>query len=109
MNGCNKDDAYKLFFSSLANINRLKIINTLRRGKKNVGEVCKLTGFEQTMVSHNLRRLEKCGMVFCEQKGKHRYYAVNKETIMPLLKMIDKHMEKYCCHVLNEKKGGNKK
>ena len=92
--------AYKLFFSSLANTNRLAIINVLRVKKNNVGEICQKTGFEQTMVSHNLKRLEKCGMVLSKQKGKHRYYSVNQETIKPLLGMIDKHMKQYCCKII---------
>lgn len=94
-------DTYKLFFGSLANPNRLQIITVLRRGKKNVTEICTATGFEQTMVSHNLKRLERCGMVFAEQRGKHRYYRVNTESITTILALIDKHMEKYCVHVLH--------
>ncbi|MBU0460345.1 MAG: metalloregulator ArsR/SmtB family transcription factor [Nanoarchaeota archaeon] len=101
---CKKDGAYKIFFSSLANENRLKIINTLRHGNKSVSEICQTTGFEQTMVSHNLKRLERCGMVFSEQNGKFRYYSVNRQTIKPLLEMIDKHMKKYCCKILKGKR-----
>lgn len=92
--------AYKIFFGSLANANRLNILNALRSGKKCVNEICQKTGFEQTMVSHNLKRLERCGMVFAEQQGKHRYYQVNEKTIRPLLEMIDAHMEKYCCKII---------
>ncbi|MBI2147799.1 helix-turn-helix transcriptional regulator [Candidatus Woesearchaeota archaeon] len=90
---------YQLFFGSLANPNRLQIINTLRQGKKsgkNVTEICAATGFEQTMVSHNLKRLERCGMLFAEQRGKRRYYTLNKTTIRPLLELIDHHMDNYC-------------
>jgi DNA-binding transcriptional ArsR family regulator len=96
------DPAYKLFFGSLANKNRLKIINTLRKSKKCVNEICQATNFEQTMVSHNLKRLERCGMVFVKQEGKHRYYSLNQETIKPLLEMIDAHMKKYCCKIVGE-------
>ncbi|MBT4935643.1 winged helix-turn-helix transcriptional regulator [Candidatus Woesearchaeota archaeon] len=94
------NSAYELFFGSLSNPNRLEIINTLRTKSMCVTEVCEKTGFEQTMVSHNLKRLEKCGMVFVEQKGKHRYYSVNKKTITPLLSLIDAHMKKYCCKIV---------
>ena len=96
----NDEAAYKLFFGSLANVNRLAIINILRQAKKNVSEICQATGFEQTMVSHNLKRLERCGMVFAEQLGKHHYYSVNRESITRIMALIDKHMEKYCIHVL---------
>ena len=92
--------AYDIFFGSLANPNRLQILITLRNGKKNVSEICTHTGFEQTMVSHNLKRLERCGMVFVEQQGKHRYYSLNQKTIKPLMALIDKHMGQYCIHLL---------
>ncbi len=96
-----QNETYHLFFGSLANPNRLRIINVLRHGKKNVTEICQATGFEQTMVSHNLKRLERCGMVFAEQQGKHRYYRVNQESITKIMALIDKHMEQYCVHVLH--------
>ena len=101
---CQEYAPYKLFFSSLANTNRLAIVNTLRSGKKTVSEICKTTNFEQTMVSHNLKRLEHCGMVFGKQEGKFRYYSVNQNTIQPLLKMIDSHIKKYCCKILEGKR-----
>ena len=101
---CNPHAAYGLFFGSLANSNRFRIINALRNGKKNVTEICELTGFEQTMVSHNLKRLEHCGMVFSEREGKCCYYRVNEKTIKPLLKLIDAHIEKYCCKIVEGKR-----
>ena len=95
---------YKFFFGALANPNRLQIINVLRKGEKNVGEICKETGFEQTMVSHNLKVLEHHGMVFMEKRGKYRYYSVNEKTIQPLMKFIDAHMKEYCCKILEGEK-----
>lgn len=91
---------YEIFFTSLANPNRLQIIMSLREGDKNVTEICSHTGFEQTMVSHNLKRLERCGMVFAERKGKSKYYSLNQETIKPLIKMIDSHVSNYCCKLM---------
>ena len=94
---------YRLFFGSLANPNRLKIVNLLReQGELNVSQICELTTFEQTMVSHNLKRLETCGMVHKRSEGKHRFYSINKESIAPLMKLIDTHMHKYCEHVLSK-------
>ncbi len=92
---------YKFFFGALANPNRLQIINVLRQGSKNVGEICDETGFEQTMVSHNLKTLEHHGMVFMKKKGKYRYYTLNKKTIQPLMKSIDEHMKEYCCKIID--------
>ena len=90
------DKAYRLYFGTLKNENRLKIINLLRNGVKNVSEICEKLGFNQTTVSHNLRILERCGFVFMKKKGKCRYYSLNEKTIKPLMKLIDQHMHKYC-------------
>ena len=90
------EKAYKVFFGTLANKNRLKIINLLREGAKCVNEIYKELKFNQTTVSHNLKRLERCGFVFVNKKGKHRYYSLNKQTIKPLMSLIDEHMCEYC-------------
>lgn len=92
--------AYKLFFGTLANINRVKIINSLRKNPLNVTEICKLTKFNQTTVSHNLKTLQTCGFVFSERKGKHIFYSLNKKTIKPLMEMIDNHMRGFCEHLV---------
>lgn len=92
--------AYKLFFGTLANDSRLKILNSLRRESKNVSEICTETGFEQSLVSHNLKLLEYHGMVFKEKKGKFRYYKLNNQTIAPLIDLIEVHMKQYCCKIL---------
>lgn len=87
---------YKLFFGTLANNQRLEIINLLRRSSKNVTQICKELKFNQTTVSHNLAILKKCSFVFVEKNGKERVYSLNKETIKPLMEIIDEHTSKFC-------------
>ena len=99
-------EAYKIFFGTLVSESRLKIINLLRQEKKNVSEIMKELKMDQTAVSHDLARLKKCGFVNSEIKGKFRYYKLNKETINPLMEIIDKHMSQYCIHILRTMKGG---
>ena len=94
------DSAYKLFFGTLANLNRIKIINSLRNDSKNVSEICNETKFNQTTVSHNLKRLQTCGFVFSKREGKCIYYSLNKKTIKPLMELIDKHMNSFCEHLV---------
>ncbi|MEX2017299.1 MAG: metalloregulator ArsR/SmtB family transcription factor [Candidatus Pacearchaeota archaeon] len=96
-------DAYKIFFGTMVSESRLKIINLLRKGKKNVSEITDELKMNQTAVSHDLARLKKCGFVNAEINGKFRYYKLNKETIKPLIELIDKHMSLYCIHILNGK------
>ena len=101
---CLQDAAYELFFTSLSNPNRLKILNELRKKRMNVSEICKKTGFEQTMVSHNLKRLEHCGMIFSQKEGRFKYFQVNEESILPILNLIDKHMNQFCCKIIERSK-----
>ncbi len=102
--GVSKDllyDAYKLFFGSLTSHHRLRIINELRKKPMNVSELIERLGLEQSVVSHNLKRLRTCGFVSIERQGKYRVYSLNKETIVPLMEIIDKHMSKFCLHIVS--------
>ena len=96
--------AYKLFFGSLSSQSRLRIINLLRKGPKNVLEIQRKLKLEQTTVSHDLQRLKKCGFVSTEKKGKYRYYSLNGKTINPLMLIIDKHMDEYCKNIIAKKR-----
>ncbi|MBR9706680.1 helix-turn-helix transcriptional regulator [Candidatus Pacearchaeota archaeon] len=95
--------AYKLFFGTLMSQNRLKILNYLRTGPKNVSQIHEKIKTERTNISHDLRRLKKCGFVNVKVEGKFRYYSLNEETILPLLNIIDNHMEKYCMKIISKK------
>ncbi|MBI2632513.1 helix-turn-helix transcriptional regulator [Candidatus Pacearchaeota archaeon] len=95
-------DAYKIFFGTLVSEHRLRIINLLRKGKKNVSEIIEELKMDQTAVSHNLARLKQCGFVISEIEGKYRFYKLNEETIKPLMHLIDKHMAQYCIHILHQ-------
>ena len=101
--------AYKIFLGTLVSEPRLKIINMLRRGRKNVSQISKELKMDQTSVSHNLRRLKTCGFVKPEIDKKFRYYRLNEKTIKPLMGLIDKHMSQHCVHILRNKKEGDKK
>ena len=90
------EEAHKIFLETLSNETRLGILLSLGKKSLNVTQICQSTGLNQTTISHNLSRLEKCGFVQVEQEGKYRIYSVNKETINPLLKLMNQHMKKYC-------------
>lgn len=98
--------AYKIFFGTLVSEQRLKIINLLRKERKNVSEIMDALKMDQTILSHNLARLKLCGFVTSEVDGKFRYYKLNERTIKPLMEIIEKHMSQYCIHILRAMKGG---
>ena len=87
---------YKPFFHTLASKTRLEIIFALRKARMNVSELTKKLPYKQSTISHNLKRLISCHFVEVEQNGQFRYYSLNKKTIEPLLKIIDKHVERFC-------------
>lgn len=100
---------YKLFFGTLANNQRLEIINLLRKSPRNVTQICRELEFNQTTVSHHLAVLKKCSFVFAEKNGKERVYSLNKKTIQPLMELIDSHTEEFCkylCGCKTESKRG---
>lgn len=73
------------------------MIHFLQRfGSQNVSEILEGTRLEQTLVSHNLKRLLDCHFVEVKQNGKERVYSLNRKTIKPLLKLMDKHVNTYC-------------
>jgi DNA-binding transcriptional ArsR family regulator len=96
--------AYKIFFGTLVSESRLRTINLLRKGRKNVSEIMHELDMDQTSVSHDLARLKKCGFVLVESEGKFRYYRLNEETIQPMMDIIEKHMAGNCIHILREMK-----
>lgn len=90
-----KEISYKLFFRAFSNKTRFKIINLLRKGPRNVTQICKELGFEQSRVSHNLKCLVDCGFVHNGYDGKNRVYSLDKKHILPILKKMDEHIKSY--------------
>ena len=97
--------AYKIFFGTLVSESRLKMINLLRKGKKNVSEIMRELKMDQTSASHDLSRLRRCGFVNVEIDGKYRYYKLDEQNIKPLMNLIEKHMLQNCIHILKGMKG----
>ncbi|HED05534.1 MAG TPA: ArsR family transcriptional regulator [Ignavibacteria bacterium] len=98
---------HRLFFKAFSNQTRMEIISLLRTAPLTVTEICEKTGFEQSRVSHNLRCLENCGFVEVAKEGNFRIYSLNKETIIPIINLFEKHIQKYseklnCCEVIKD-------
>lgn len=86
---------YASFFDTLGNESRISILNALRSGPKNVGQIVEATGLEQTCASHCLRKLERNGFVTVRREGKYRIYALERKTIEPLMALIHAHIRTY--------------
>ena len=100
-----KDSTYHHFFMNLANPLKINIILDLRDREKSVTELSKSLKVEQSKISHALSSLRCCNIVKVKQKGKKRIYYLNKNTIIPMLRLIDKHADTYCkskCNLLKK-------
>ncbi|MBI2672070.1 winged helix-turn-helix transcriptional regulator [Candidatus Woesearchaeota archaeon] len=89
------NNLHKLFFKAFSNQTRLEIIQLLKKEPLTVTKICDKTGFEQSRVSHNIKCLEHCGFVKATQNGNFREYALDKETIIPVIDLFEKHIQKY--------------
>lgn len=91
-----KCNSYDTFFDTVSNRTRINIIQSLMHSGKCVNDISFDIEEEQSKVSHNLRKLMECNFLEVQQRGKQRIYSLNKETIVPILKLVDKHVSKYC-------------
>ena len=96
---------YHIFFSKLANPLKVEIISALKQKPYTVKLLSKKLKIEQSKLSHALISLRCCRIVHVKKKGKERLYSLNKQTIIPILKLIDKHEKKYCkcCYAMRGK------
>ena len=103
-----KNNSYHIFFNNLANPLKIEIIGSLKKTSKSVKELVKELNVEQSKVSHALSALKKCNIVNVIQDGKKRIYSLNKNTIVPMLKLIDRHSKMHCdckCCTMKDCKG----
>lgn len=88
--------SYTSFFATISKPIRLKIIYLLKERPMNVSEICTHLNEEQSKVSHNLRCLARCQLIYSYADGRNRIYSVNKDIITPLTALVEKHISKCC-------------
>ncbi len=93
--------AYNIIFETLANQNRINILESLMKKEKTVNELTNELKIDQTTISHNLKRLKITGFVKDEKKGKNKVYSANKEAVNPLIKFVNNHMACNCQALCN--------
>ena len=89
------------FFSALANPTRLAIIEKLMDREMSVSELAETLSLEQSMISHNLKLLERCNLVFSETRGRRKIVTANADTLGALLSLVERHGERHCEHYGN--------
>ncbi|MGI0079118.1 MAG: ArsR/SmtB family transcription factor [Nitrososphaerales archaeon] len=92
---------YGLFFQALANPIRIRIVQFLKDAKtgSSVSKICGELKLEQSQVSHALRCLAFCGIVTSLREGKSMIYKLNGKTMVPMLDLVEAHVEKYASNL----------
>lgn len=76
-------------FKALGDENRLKLLNELKDGEKNAGELLESLSVTQPTLSHHMKILCDSGIVDARRDGKWTYYSVSKEGKKELLDIIE--------------------
>jgi DNA-binding transcriptional ArsR family regulator len=75
-------------FQTLADPTRRRIVETLRDGEQQVGDVVAKAGVHQSGVSRHLRILHESGFVSMRPDGQRRLYALRPEPFRELEEWI---------------------
>ena len=81
-------EAVAAYFRALSEPTRLQILNCLRKGERNVGELAELCGYTAGNVSRHLAVLTQCGMVARESRGTSAYYRIADAEIYALCDLV---------------------
>lgn len=76
------------YFRALSEPTRLLILNVLRQGERNVGELAQLCGFTSANVSRHLAVLGQHGLVAREGRGTSVYYRIADESVYALCDLV---------------------
>jgi DNA-binding transcriptional ArsR family regulator len=71
-------------FQTLADPTRRRIVETLRHGEQQVGDVVERAGIHQSGVSRHLRILHEAGFVSVRPDGQRRLYSLRPEPFREL-------------------------
>jgi len=76
------------YFQALSEPTRLSLLNLLRSGERNVGELAQLTGFTPANVSRHLALLTSHGLVRRESRGTSAYYCIADPSVYQLCDLV---------------------
>ncbi len=76
------------FGKGIGNEARYRILQTLLKGPRTVGEITRVVGLSQPSISQHLATLKACDLVIDERQGKEVVYAVNAEYTLKLLQSL---------------------
>lgn len=76
------------YFQTLAEPTRLRILNFLRQGEHNVGELAQLCGCTAANISRHLSLLTQQGLAARESRGTSVYYRIADPSVYALCDLV---------------------
>jgi DNA-binding transcriptional ArsR family regulator len=76
-------------FETLSDPTRRRVLDGLRRGERQVGDLVAEVGIHQSGVSRHLRILSEAGFVTMRQEAQRRYYRLRPEPFQALEAWLD--------------------
>lgn len=76
------------YFKALAEPTRLKVLNALRDGEKNVGQLTEISGCTQANISKHLSLLSQYDLVKRESRGNCVFYSIADTGIYELCELV---------------------
>ncbi|PKO44475.1 MAG: transcriptional regulator [Betaproteobacteria bacterium HGW-Betaproteobacteria-22] len=76
------------YFKALAEPTRLKMLNALQDGEKNVGQLTEVSGCSQANVSKHLSLLAQYGLVKRESRGTSVFYSIADPSVYKLCELV---------------------
>lgn len=70
--------------------NRIKILEFLSTGQKNVSQVADKLNVEENLASHHLRVLAALGFLKNDKKGREVFYKINDTRLIALIRELNK-------------------
>jgi DNA-binding transcriptional ArsR family regulator len=81
-------DQVAAYFRALSEPTRLTLLNLLRSGERNVGELAQECGYTSANVSRHLASLMQQGLVSRESRGTAVYYRIADESVYALCDLV---------------------
>lgn len=76
---------HESMFTAIADIQRRKILNILKKGEMSVAEIKSHFDFSGATLSHHLRVLKNAELVRVRRRGQQRIYTLNLSVVEELL------------------------
>ncbi len=84
------------FFRILSTELNAGVVTELREASLTAGEIAKRLKRGKEEVAKALEKLHACNFVRPKGAGRKQLWAINTDTVLPLLALVEKHVRLYC-------------